>query len=214
MSPLRDEGILILGSGNLVHNLHAYSWGRQETAALDWALEFETEAKRLLSEHNHEPLIAYESMGPAAMLSAPTPDHYLPFLYADSALPRRREPQLSGRRLRRRLNLDAVRPHRLEPSLRGRKKTTMSTPEELMELMQTLDDAWNAQDLDTFASRHKTDTVVRWPGQGDTHGVGAHKARRWHSSRPSRTSTWTTGLTRCSCRTANGPAPSPASAAP
>ncbi len=51
----------------------------------------------------------------------------------------------------------------------------MSTPDELMELMQTLDDAWNAQDLDTFASRHKTDTIVRWPGQGDTHGIDAHK---------------------------------------
>ncbi len=84
LSPLRDEGILILGSGNLVHNLHAYSWGRQETSPLDWAVEFETEAKRLLAEHNHEPLIAYESMGPAAMLSAPTPDHYLPFLYTIS----------------------------------------------------------------------------------------------------------------------------------
>lgn len=44
-----------------------------------------------------------------------------------------------------------------------------------MELMQTLDDAWNAQDLETFAKRHKTDTIVRWPGQGPTHGVDAHK---------------------------------------
>lgn len=41
--------------------------------------------------------------------------------------------------------------------------------------MTTLDDAWNAQDLDTFAKRHKTDTVVRWPGQPATHGVEAHK---------------------------------------
>jgi ketosteroid isomerase-like protein len=46
--------------------------------------------------------------------------------------------------------------------------------EENMELMQTLDDAWNAQDLDTFAQRHKPDTVVRWPGQPPTHGVEAH----------------------------------------
>ena len=44
-----------------------------------------------------------------------------------------------------------------------------------MELMQTLDDSWNAQDLKTFASRHKTDTVVRWPGQPPTLGVEAHK---------------------------------------
>lgn len=44
-----------------------------------------------------------------------------------------------------------------------------------MELMQTLDDAWNAQDLETFAKRHKDDVVVRWPGQPPTHGVEAHK---------------------------------------
>ena len=51
----------------------------------------------------------------------------------------------------------------------------MSNEEHLKELMTTLDDAWNAQDLDTFAKRHKTDTVVRWPGQPATHGVEAHK---------------------------------------
>ena len=45
-----------------------------------------------------------------------------------------------------------------------------------MGLMQTLDDAWNAQDLDTFAQRHKPDTVVRWPGQPPTHGIEAHQA--------------------------------------
>ena len=44
-----------------------------------------------------------------------------------------------------------------------------------MELMQTLDDAWNAQDLDTFEKRHKPDTVVRWPGQAPTHGIEAHR---------------------------------------
>lgn len=45
-----------------------------------------------------------------------------------------------------------------------------------MELMQTLDDAWNAQDVETFAKRHKTDTVVRGPGQPPTHGIEAHTA--------------------------------------
>jgi len=43
------------------------------------------------------------------------------------------------------------------------------------QLMQTLDDAWNGQDLDTFASRHREDVVVRWPGQPETHGVQAHR---------------------------------------
>lgn len=50
-----------------------------------------------------------------------------------------------------------------------------STEKQNMELMQTLDDAWNGQDLDTFAKRHKTDTIVRWPGQSPTHGVETHK---------------------------------------
>src|SRR5689334_9499015 len=44
-----------------------------------------------------------------------------------------------------------------------------------MELMQTLDDAWNSQDWDTFEKRHKADTVVRWPGQSPTHGVHDHR---------------------------------------
>ncbi len=82
LSRLRDEGVLILGSGNLVHNLHAYSWGNREGEPLDWAVEFETQAKELLASHDHEPLIAYQTMGRAAELSIPTPDHYLPFLYA------------------------------------------------------------------------------------------------------------------------------------
>ena len=51
----------------------------------------------------------------------------------------------------------------------------MSTEERNMELMQTLDDAWNAQDLDTFVQRHKPDTIVRWPGQPPTHGIEAHR---------------------------------------
>lgn len=51
----------------------------------------------------------------------------------------------------------------------------MPNDEHLKELMTTLDDAWNAQDLDTFAKRHKADTVVRWPGQSATHGVEAHR---------------------------------------
>jgi 4,5-DOPA dioxygenase extradiol len=57
------------------------SWGDREGSAFDWAVEFETKAKEMLLHHNHEPLIAYESLGRIAQLSIPTPDHYLPFLY-------------------------------------------------------------------------------------------------------------------------------------
>ena len=81
LSSLRDEGVLIMGSGNLVHNLHAYAWGRQQVEPLDWAMRFEARARELLLAGDHEPLIAYETLGRDAILSVPTPDHYLPLLY-------------------------------------------------------------------------------------------------------------------------------------
>jgi 4,5-DOPA dioxygenase extradiol len=84
LAPLRDEGVLIMGSGNLVHNLHAYAWGRQQGEPLDWAVRFEKRARELLLAGDHDPLVAYETLGRDAILSAPTPDHYLPLLYVIS----------------------------------------------------------------------------------------------------------------------------------
>jgi len=81
LAPLRDEGVLICGSGNLVHNLHAYSWGAHTPEPLDWALRFETAAREMILRGNHEPLIDYELLGKDALLSAPTPEHYLPLIY-------------------------------------------------------------------------------------------------------------------------------------
>ena len=81
LAPLRDEGVLIMGSGNLVHNLHAYAWGRQQVEPLDWAVRFEKRVRELLLGGDHDPLIAYEALGSDATLSVPTPDHYLPLLY-------------------------------------------------------------------------------------------------------------------------------------
>ena len=81
LTPLRDEGILIVGSGNLVHNLHAYAWGRHVPDPYDWAVRFETEAKQIMTAGEYKPLIDYEKLGPEAMLAIPTPDHYLPLLY-------------------------------------------------------------------------------------------------------------------------------------
>jgi 4,5-DOPA dioxygenase extradiol len=81
LAPLRDEGILIMGSGNLVHNLHAYAWGRHPAEPFDWAIRFEKQAREMLVAGNDEPLIDYEALGRDAILSAPTPDHYLPLLY-------------------------------------------------------------------------------------------------------------------------------------
>ena len=85
LAPLRDEGILIMGSGNLVHNLHAYAWGRHPAEPFDWAVRFEKQARDMLLAGNDEPLIDYESLGRDAILSAPTPDHYLPLLYVMGA---------------------------------------------------------------------------------------------------------------------------------
>jgi 4,5-DOPA dioxygenase extradiol len=81
LAPLRAEGVLIVGSGNLVHNLHAYAWGRHLPEPYDWAVRFETEARGLLVSGENRPLVAYESLGRDASLSIPTPDHYLPLLY-------------------------------------------------------------------------------------------------------------------------------------
>jgi 4,5-DOPA dioxygenase extradiol len=81
LAPLRDEGVLIVGSGNLVHNLHTYAWGRQASDPYDWAVRFENEAKEIMTAGEYKPLIDYERLGPDAMLSIPTPDHYLPLLY-------------------------------------------------------------------------------------------------------------------------------------
>ena len=81
LAPLRDEGVLIVGSGNLVHNLHAYAWGRHMPDPYDWAVRFETEAKQMMLAEEYKPLINYEKLGHAAMLSIPTPDHYLLLLY-------------------------------------------------------------------------------------------------------------------------------------
>jgi 4,5-DOPA dioxygenase extradiol len=81
LAPLRDEGVLVMGSGNLVHNLHTYAWGRHNVEPFDWALRFEERARELLLSGDHDPLVKYESLGKDAMLSAPTPDHYLPLLY-------------------------------------------------------------------------------------------------------------------------------------
>jgi 4,5-DOPA dioxygenase extradiol len=81
LAPLRDEGVLVAGSGNIVHNLHTYAWGRHEVEPFDWAVRFERLARELLMSGNDGPLVDYESLGRDALLSAPTPDHYLPLLY-------------------------------------------------------------------------------------------------------------------------------------
>ena len=81
LAVLREEGVLIVGSGNIVHNLHAYAWGRHAQQPFDWATRFERIARDLILAGDHTPLVRYELLGPEAALSIPTPDHYLPLLY-------------------------------------------------------------------------------------------------------------------------------------
>lgn len=81
LAPLRDEGILIAGSGNLVHNLHAYAWGKHIVDPFDWAVRFEQNARQMLLAGEHSPLIGYDRLGKDALLCIPTPEHYLPLLY-------------------------------------------------------------------------------------------------------------------------------------
>jgi len=81
LASLREEGVLIMGSGNIVHNLRRYAWGTADVPAFDWAARFENEVRALLLSQDIEALINYESLGADAMLSVPTPEHYLPLLY-------------------------------------------------------------------------------------------------------------------------------------
>ena len=81
LASLREEGVLIIGSGNIVHNLSAYSWGEGDVKPFDWALRFENLARELMLKGDDAPLVNYQSFGRDAMLSAPTPEHYLPLLY-------------------------------------------------------------------------------------------------------------------------------------
>jgi 4,5-DOPA dioxygenase extradiol len=80
LSPLRAEGVAIIGSGNVVHNLRALQ-ADGAAPALAWAAEFNDSLRVAVLASEHETLIDYQAMGSAARLSAPTPEHYLPLLY-------------------------------------------------------------------------------------------------------------------------------------
>ena len=79
---LRKKGVLIIGSGNMVHNLRMVDFSRiNDNYGYDWALQMNDKFKQLISSGDHKPLINYESMGKEALLSIPTPEHYLPLIY-------------------------------------------------------------------------------------------------------------------------------------
>lgn len=83
LADLRKKGVLIVGSGNMVHNLRMVAWEHlnKESYGYDWAIEMNELFKKYIGEGNHQPLIEYPKLNHAAQLAIPTPDHYYPLLY-------------------------------------------------------------------------------------------------------------------------------------
>jgi 4,5-DOPA dioxygenase extradiol len=83
LSPLRSKGVLIIGSGNIVHNLGMVAWDKLDAVdyGYDWAVEAKEKMKKFIADGNHLSLIDYKSQGRAISLAVPTPEHFLPLLY-------------------------------------------------------------------------------------------------------------------------------------
>lgn len=99
LAELRSKGVLIIGSGNMVHNLRMINWENPH-AVHDWAAEMNAKFKELILSGNHQDLINYPSLGSAATLSIPTPEHFLPLLYVlgmfpESGLPIRKAEKIT-----------------------------------------------------------------------------------------------------------------------
>lgn len=78
---LREKGVLIIGSGNIVHNLRMAKFAK-DPEPYDWAVEFDELSRKLIESGEHQSLIHYEKLGQAAKLSIPTTDHYIPLIYS------------------------------------------------------------------------------------------------------------------------------------
>ena len=80
---LREKGVLVIGSGNIVHNLRMVEWKRlNEIFGYDWAIEANEKMKTYIQKGEHQELIDFRSQGKAFDLAIPTPEHYLPLLYS------------------------------------------------------------------------------------------------------------------------------------
>ena len=79
---LREKGVLIVGSGNMVHNLGMVEWRRlNETFGYDWAIETNEKMKNFILNNDHTSLINYQKQGKPFQLAIPSPEHYLPLIY-------------------------------------------------------------------------------------------------------------------------------------
>ena len=83
LATLRRKGVLVMGSGNMVHNLRMIAWDKIEESGFgyDWAREASETLKRLIASKDHQALMEYRELGAAAQLAIPTPDHYYPLIY-------------------------------------------------------------------------------------------------------------------------------------
>ncbi len=81
LAPLRDEGVLIIGTGNIVHNLPAMNWGDRNCAPYDWSRRFNDYIKQAIVDDAPQRAVDFASQSLDAAKSVPTPDHYLPLLY-------------------------------------------------------------------------------------------------------------------------------------
>jgi 4,5-DOPA dioxygenase extradiol len=84
LKSLREKGVLIIGSGNMVHNLGMMAWDKlnADEYGFDWALEARAKMKNFILNGDHQSLINYKSQGKPFELSIPSPEHYLPLLYS------------------------------------------------------------------------------------------------------------------------------------
>jgi len=80
LAPLREENVLVLCTGNIVHNLRRLEWNRADGAG--WAERFDAEVRRRVLARDHQSLIDYRNLTPEAHLAVPSPEHYWPLLYA------------------------------------------------------------------------------------------------------------------------------------
>jgi 4,5-DOPA dioxygenase extradiol len=83
---LRDRGVLIVGSGNIVHNLRTMQWDAAPNQAYDWAIEFDTKIAGRIEQGELSALADFQEFGQTAQLAHPTYDHFLPLLYAAGAV--------------------------------------------------------------------------------------------------------------------------------
>ena len=106
LAPLRDEGVLIVGTGNIVHNLRLYN--PRATGPEPWAKAFDDTVADRLARGDDAALVNYLDLGPEAALSAPEPDHFLPLLYVMGARAPDERPTLFNRDVRGSLSMTSV----------------------------------------------------------------------------------------------------------